>query len=80
MFCQPQVLNTSTCWPCNSNYAMKAGESVTTGNVRLRNKQKGNIFVSNGFVKKNTIAIHSLTPFLFIIFFIWAFFFIIDVL
>jgi hypothetical protein len=31
-------------------------------------------------VKKNTIAIHSLTPFLFIIFFIWAFFFIIDVL
>lgn len=75
MFFQPQVLNTSTCWPCNSNHAMKAGESVTIGSVRLRNKHKGRIFVSNGFVNKNTFVVHSLTLLLFIIFFIWAFFF-----
>jgi hypothetical protein len=58
-FCQPEVLDTSTCWTCNSDYDVKARESVTTRSMRLRNKQRGNVFVSNGFASKNTFTILS---------------------
>jgi hypothetical protein len=36
-FCQPQVLDTDTCWMCNYDYVVKAKKSVTMRSVRLTN-------------------------------------------
>jgi hypothetical protein len=46
-FCQPEVLDLGICWMCNSDYVVKGGKSVTTGSVRLSNKQRVGIFASN---------------------------------
>jgi len=52
-FCQPEVLDLGICWMCNSDYAVKGGKSVTTGTVRLSNKQRGSIFASNSNIFSN---------------------------
>jgi hypothetical protein len=70
-FCQPKVLDLSICWACNFDYVVKGGESVTTGNVRLRNKQIRSIFVSYGSTNKNAFAVHFL---------IFSFFFHLDII
>jgi hypothetical protein len=59
---------------------MKVGESVITKNVKLTNKQRGIVYVSNGFASKNACVIHSLTPFLFLPFLVWALFLNVDIL
>jgi hypothetical protein len=63
------------CWMCNSDYTVKGGESVTTGSVRLRNKQRGSAFASNGSLSRNAFAVHSLFPLLFLPFSIQTCFF-----
>ncbi len=52
-FCQPEILDLGICWMCNSDYAVKGGKSVTTGSVRLSNKQRGSIFASNSNIFSN---------------------------
>jgi len=41
---------------CNSDYAVKGGKSVTTGTVRLSNKQRGSIFASNRIYSPMPVA------------------------
>jgi hypothetical protein len=53
------VLDIGTCWTCNFHYVVKVGESVIMRNMRLRNRQRGSIYVSNGFASKNVFVVLS---------------------